>query len=155
MKQLAKLPDGLNIQSFAPHERHPWARDETCFNSPETRFVAAFNIVEASMMNDMGKFIWGSIVDQQPVVAGLFKEVTVYCWERPFAHWLDDRCFAVKVAPCRQLFPVIAVHFDKGFQVLDGLDHLDSRASYADKAPLREDWLESERELLQALKVRK
>lgn len=155
MTQLEKLPDGLKIQSVAPHERHPWARDETCFNYSETRFVAAFNIVEATMMNDMGKFIWGSIVDQQPVVTGFLKEVTAYCWERPFVHWLDDRCFAVKVAPCRQLFPVIAVHFDKGFQVLDGLDHRDSRASHADKTSLRQDWLENERDLLQALTARK
>ncbi len=96
MTHLDELPDGLNVQSVVSHERHPWARDETCFNSSETRFVAAFNIVEATMMNDMGKFVWGSITDQQPVVAGFSKGFRAYCWERPFAHWLDDRCFAVK-----------------------------------------------------------
>ena len=99
MKYTDKLPDGLNVQSIVPHEHHPWARDETCFNASSTRFVVASNIVEVTMMNDMGKIIWGSIKNQQPVVAGCLKEIAAYCWERPFAHWLDDRCFAVKLAP--------------------------------------------------------
>ncbi|WP_350334868.1 hypothetical protein [Coralliovum pocilloporae] len=151
MQYIDRIPDDLDIQSIAPHDRHPWARDETCFNASSTRFVIAFNIVEATMLNDMGMIVWGSGGDQQSVVVGCLQKVAVYCWERPFAYWLDDKCFTVKVDAGRHSHPVIAVHFDKGFQILNGLDNLDSRASHAEKAILQEDWLTTESQLIKAI----
>lgn len=142
------LPKGLDIKSIYPHERHAWARDETCHNKSKTKFVAAFNIYEATMMNEMGSIVWGSINDDKVEVKGRLRNLAVYCWEKPFAHWIDEDCFAVKIDGGKQRYPIIAVHFQKGLQNIDGFDSLETRASHIQKENLAKEWLKREMELL-------
>lgn len=137
------LIDGLDVQAIIPHKRGAWARDETCFNKTRSRFVAAFNIFEVTMMNEMGNIVWGSISDDQPIVEGYLANTSVSCWERPFAHWLDEKCFAVKVA-CNYQRPIIAVHFTNGFHILPNLQNRETRASHATQEMLEGNWLDSE-----------
>lgn len=57
---IERLPEGLDAQDFIPHQKNPWSREQTCFNASKTKFVAAFNIYEHTMMNEMDQIIWGS-----------------------------------------------------------------------------------------------
>lgn len=147
------LPKGLAPQVTASGERDPWARNETCFNASNTRFAAAFNIVEATMMNEMGHLVWGRINNRRAVISGRMKGIPVYCWGTPFARWLGSRCFVVKVAPRASSHPLVAIHFDKGFQILRGSSHLKSRPEDIDQSHLGRDWLGTEEALIRAMAV--
>ncbi|MFP3344876.1 hypothetical protein R0J87_20585, partial [Halomonas sp. SIMBA_159] len=81
-------------------------------------------------------------------VQGLMKERLAYCWEHPFAHWFDDDCFAIKVNGGNRSYPVVAIHLEKGFQVLTGSDSLETRASHYGVDNLSNVWLPTEKELL-------
>ena len=145
------LPEGLKPQLIAPDKHDPWARNETCFNVSSTRFATALNIVEATMMNEMGQLVWGEIKNRRAAVTGRLKNIPAYCWSRPFAHWLNSRCFVVKVAPCNSSYPLIAIHFDSGFQVLRGFGGLDTRPKEVAASHLGSDWLDTEDQLIKAI----
>ncbi|MFV1853303.1 MAG: hypothetical protein ACMZ66_21805 [Thalassospira sp.] len=138
---IPSLPAGLNIQEHAPHKPYTWSRNETCFSKSGNNFVSAFNIREATMMNEEAKILWGKIVNGEAIVIGKLVNVNVYCWERPFAHWLDELCFTVKAAHKVGSYPIIAVHFEKGIQTISGLDHINSRAKHATQDMLNNSWL--------------
>ena len=142
------LPNGLDVQSILPHHRDVWARDETCFNQSKTKFVAAFNIYEHSMMNEMGRIVWGVLKGDTAEVQDGLNQFPICCWERPFAHWIDDNCFAVKFAGGKHHYPIVAIHFEKGFQIVGGYDKLQSRAHQVKKENLSDCWLSCEQELL-------
>lgn len=141
------LPAGLDVQAICPHQRNPWARDQTCFNASKTVFVTAFNIFEHTMMNDMGRVVWGSFERDPPKVLGQLREHSVYCWERPFASWLDDDCFAVKIPCDNQRHPIVVVHIEKGFQTVRNSGDLETHASQITKRDLSKNWLADEKGL--------
>lgn len=142
------LPEGLDVQRAHPHQRNPWARDQTCFNRTRTKFVAAFNIHEHSMMNEMGQVVWGCLEDNAVQVQGHMQKHLAFCWDQPFAQWIDDDCFAIKIHGGNQHYPVVAVHFEKGFQVVGDTNNLESRASQIRKEKLSSIWFPSENKLL-------
>ena len=141
------LPEGFDLQGEYPHNRNPWARDHTCFNPSKTKFVAAFNIYEHSMMNEMGRVIWGSSQGNAVQVQGFMEKHLVYCWEQPFAHWLDDDCFAIKIDSGKQHYPIVVIHLEKGFQIISKSEKLETRASQFRKEDLSNIWLPNENEL--------
>lgn len=144
---IERLPEGLDAQDFIPHQKNPWSREQACFNASKTKFVAAFNIYEHTMMNEMGQIIWGSFRGNTALVEGFLQERWVFCWENPFAHWLGDACFAIKVSGGKNRYPVLAIHFEKGLQILGGSDHLKTRASHFSAESLSKTWFPSEAEL--------
>lgn len=134
------LPKGLNIQVVYPHRRSAWARDQTCFNPSKTKFVAAFNIYEHTMMNEMGRIVWGGLTGEAVHILGQMKNHLVYCWERPFANWIDDNCFVVKIDDGSQRSPLLAVDLNKGHQKITGSDNLKSRASQIKREDISDNW---------------
>ena len=134
------LPEGLNIQAVHPHHRSAWARDETCYNPSKTAFVAGFNIYERTMTNEMGRIIWGRLTGESVHVLGQMQKHLVYCWEQPFANWIDDNCFVVKIDNGSESYPLLAVDLNKGLQKIAGTDNLNSRASQVRKNAISEIW---------------
>ena len=137
------LPGGLDVQALHPHNRNLWARDQTCFNPSKTRFVAAFNIYEHTMMNEMGRVVWGGWSENTAQVQGQMRKHLAYCWERHFAHWLDDDCFAIKIDGGKQHYPIVVIHLEKGLQKVCSFDNLETRASHTTKENLSDCWLEN------------
>ncbi len=134
------LPKGLDVQAVYPHRKNAWARDQTCFNPSKTRFVAAFNIYEHTMMNEMGRIVWGDLVGETVQILGQMRNDLAYCWEQPFANWVDDNCFVVKINSGKQQYPLLAIDLNKGFQKISGSDNLKSRASQVGKGDISDKW---------------
>jgi hypothetical protein len=128
------------MQAVYPHPRNAWARDQTSFNPSKTKFVAAFNIYEHTMMNEMGRIVWGRLAEESVQVVGQMHQHLAYCWEQPFANWIDDNCFVVKINGGSQQYPLLAIDFRKGFQKISGSDNLKSRASQVGKKDISEKW---------------
>lgn len=92
------------------------------------------------MMNEMGRIIWGRIAGETVHVSGQMQKHLVYCWEQPFANWVDDNCFVVKIDNGSGSYPLLAVDLEKGIQKIEGTDNLNSRASQVEKNAISKNW---------------
>jgi len=146
------LPDSLDLQSIIPHKRDAWGEDYTVYNCDNSRFVVAFNVFEHTMMNQMGRFAWGVIEDGEPRIINHFKDLFLYCWEQPFAKWIAETTFVVKVAAKQKNHPLIAIDFEQGVQSLPLSGGLDSRPSHVEAINLLTTAWQSEDSMLAELK---
>ncbi|MEP5760143.1 MAG: hypothetical protein ABJ327_12710 [Litoreibacter sp.] len=92
------------------------------------------------MMNEMGRIVWGDLVGETVQILGQMRNDLAYCWEQPFANWVDDNCFVVKINSGIQQYPLLAIDLNKGFQKIGGSDNLKSRASQVGKGDISDKW---------------
>ena len=111
------LPEGLDLSALRSGKAGAWSRDETVFGPDGRSFATAFDIVEASMGNEMGRLLWGSWAEVRPQILGHL-QTPLYCWSRPFCHWLAPGLFVVKIATPEGRLPLLAIDIARGFQRL-------------------------------------
>ena len=131
-------PEGLDVEALdvtAPEfgERSPWARDEVVHNADGSRFAAAINVHEHTMMNELGRLVWGIVRQGRPTIIGRGDSLRAVCGSRPFAHWVTDRAFVVRVAARDGRRPLLAVDIARGFATLTAPD--DGKTLPADIVP--------------------
>src|SRR5438034_1327158 len=105
-------------------------RDEPVFSPSRKHFALAYTIAEASMGNEIGCLLWGSVVRGEITTLGNPEGVHATCWYSPWATWLDDETFVFKAQQYdgkRLHLPLVVVRIGKGFAVLPGTSNGESR----------------------------
>ena len=121
---VASVPQGLDVTSAEYGKRSPWARDEVVMSPDGSYFVAAINIHERTPPNqdETGMFVWGDEVDGRRAITGCGGNLLAACRTRPFAHWVGESTFVVRVAVRDGRGPLLAVDMDRGFATLHRSD---------------------------------
>ena len=99
------------------------------------------------MMNELGRIVWGGLAVETVHILGQMQKHLVYCWEQPFANWIDDNCFVLKITDGSQHYPLLAVDLNKGFQKICGSDNLKSRAIQIGKEDISDNWSPDQEQL--------
>jgi hypothetical protein len=96
-------------------------RDEAVWSPGKGHIALAYTITEASMMNDIGCVLWGSVADDHLTIFQNPAGVYACCWRSPWCAWHGDDLFVFKL----QFFdgkakriPLVAIHLARGFAVV-------------------------------------
>ena len=78
--------------------RHPtlYFRDEPVWSPDGCRVALAYSITEASMANEGGCILWGTLRDGLIAIDGNPSGITACCWTSPWCSWLDHQTFIFK-----------------------------------------------------------
>jgi hypothetical protein len=131
-----KLPVDIDLNTLPGPKRGVspaiYCRDEVVYSPSGKYFALAYTITEASMCNDVGCLLWGTINFFGTTILGNPAGVNISCWYSPWANWLDDQTFVFKAQQCdgsRLHLPLVAIHILHGFAVLPDTNHGNSRPS--------------------------
>ena len=119
-----RLPKNLHIDDLPGPKRGEFPalyfRDEPVW-SPKKRHIAlAYTITEASLMNDVGCILWGTVEAGNLTSFENPSGVYAACWRSPWCTWLSDEHFVFKLQHFDgkvKRIPLIAVHLREGFAV--------------------------------------
>jgi hypothetical protein len=104
------------------------------------------------MMNETGLFAWGEFEGEKPFQIKQIRTHFALCWEQPFAKWVTLTTFVVKVSTKQTIYPLLAIDFEHGFQIIPNSSDLNSRPSNVVASDLTLERWQSQDEILVALK---
>lgn len=114
-------------------------RDEVIWSPARTHLALAYTICEASMCNEIGCILWAKVDGDQATVLQNPDGMFVSCWRSPWCRWLNENIFVFKSQRYNgktKCVPLVAIHVNKGFQVLPGTNTTDQ---WLDDAPTFDD----------------
>jgi hypothetical protein len=126
--------EGIDISGLHGPKRGSYPahffRDEVAWSPSRSRFAIAYTICEVSMSNDVGCIAWGTQEAGKIKIVQNPAELLVSCWGTPFARWISDTKFIIRIQVrdiSRLLVPVLVIDTDGKY---NGPEKLDSQLSY-------------------------
>lgn len=140
---MQNLPPGLDLDSLPGPKRGVdpaiYFRDESVASPSGRYFALAYTIFEATDGNEVGRVLWGQVVEGRAEILGN-PGVLACCWSSPWASWINDEAFVFKAHfhdGERTYLPLVVFHMKRGFAVVPGTNSVSSRPSKDLRLPRR------------------
>jgi hypothetical protein len=126
------IPGNINVESLPGPKRGSFRalyfRDECIYSHDNKHFALAYSITEASMCNEVGCLIWGTVESGHGYILQNPLKLYASCWQSPWCKWLSNNIFVFK----SQMHvngsvhtPLITVHIENGYSVLPNSNEAD------------------------------
>ncbi|WP_310619703.1 hypothetical protein [Flexibacterium corallicola] len=150
-----EIPNELNLDALRREKHNPWMRNEICYNADKTKFVAAFDILEISMCNEMGPVVWGSISDGKYTIEGYINNYIVFCHQPRFAFWKTQNSFFIRIGSKKlcQTPSQLLIDFSRGIQLLVSSSKPKVKTQDIEHFTIGSDFMNTRQQLMVALGI--